>query len=298
MKDSEYPEHKNSNKKLSVNKQTKAIYLISALIILLLTAPLNSFAAEKSIKPTGIEYLQEDTLYEYDLNGDGQNETIQYKVTEHNENHTATLKLYINKKLCITKTEDGLSYNVYLLDLNKSDNYVDLYIHSMRESDGVSNAFFVQYNGSKLVHTTVFDPVKLTKDFDIFRYFIKKTDGKGGFTIALDTPVYSPSIGCYYIEIAFQLKDGKITKVTDDTYALSDYSRKYRYKAVKAFSAYKTAGSKTVAYKVKKNETVTFDKMYVTKSGKVYFRMINSKGKKGFIPSDIENLFRELPAWG
>lgn len=82
------------------------------------------------------------------------------------------------------------------------------------------------------------------------------------------------------------------------TFTLSKYSKTFKYKAAKEFSVYKKAGSKTVAYKVKKGDTVTFDKMYLSKSGKAYFRMINSKGKKGWIQADQKNLFTELPAWG
>jgi hypothetical protein len=296
MKDSEYPDYRIHTMKLSILIQKKAFFLFAALT-LLLTPPLSSFAAEKSNTPAGIEYLKADTLYEYDLNGDGHNETIQYKVVENDEKRTASLKLYINKKLYLAKNNAGLSYNVYLLDLNQQDGHLDFYIHTVWENGGVSDAFFVQYNGSELFHYTAFEPAALTKDIDLYRYTIKETDGKGGFTLALDTP-YTPSIGCYYIEVPFRLKDGKITKIPTNTYSLMKDSKAYRYKAVKSFSAYQTAGSKTVAYKVKKGNTVTFDKMYVTKTGKVYFRMINSNGKKGVIRSDIENLFRELPAWG
>lgn len=298
MKDLDYSADKQLIMKFPDLKQKKAFFLFAALTFLLLTTRIDGFAAEKSKKPVDIEALHANTLYEYDLNGDGQNETIQYKVDENDEKRTATLKLYINKKLCLTKNNDGLSFNVYLLDLNQSDGHLDFYIHTVWENGGVSDSFFVQYNGSKLTHSTTFEPAALTKDIDLYRYTIKETDGKGGFTIAIDTPVYSTSIGCYYIEAAFRLKDDKITKTSSNTYALLDNSKEYRYLAVKSFSAYKTAGSKNVAYKVKKDDTVTFDKMYVTKTGKIYFRMISMKGKKGFIRSDIENLFRELPAWG
>lgn len=283
--------------KISNFKQKKAIILLLTFSFFLLIPSLGTFAAERSTSPAGIEYLQENTLYEYDLNQDGHNETIQYKVAENDDKRTATIKLYINNKLYLTKNNNGLSFNIYLLDLNQSDGHLDLFIHTVWENGGVSDAFFVQYNGSKLVHSTVFEPEKLTKNIDIYCYTIKKTDGKGGFTIALNTP-YTPSIGCYYIEVSYRLKDGKITKTTANTYTLSDNSKAYRYKAIKSFTAYQSPGSKKSAYKARKGDTVTFDKMYITKTGTVYFRMINSKGKKGFIRSDMENLFRELPAWG
>jgi hypothetical protein len=274
------------------------VLLFSALAIILFAPPSNSLAADTNGKLENVKTLKQNTVYKYDLNGDGKVESIQYKVSVKEAQHTATLKLYINKKLCLTKEEDGLSFRIYLLDLNQSDNYMDLFIHTVLESDCADDAFFVQYNGSKLFHTTAFTPKDLTKDFNIYRYSLSGTDGKGNFTFKIDTPVFSPSIGCYFSFISFQLKDEKISLTSAKTFTLSKDSKTYRYEAAKTISAYKTAGSKSVAYKVKRGDTVIFDKMYLSKTGKVYFRMINDKKQMGWIRSDLDNLFAELPLWG
>lgn len=279
-------------------KKTTVFFFIAVLAATFFVAPISSLAAEKSSKLTNVEILEPDTVYTYDLNGDGQAESIRFKLIENEEAHTATLKLYINKKLYLKKTDNGLSFRVSILDLDQGDAYLDFFIHTVSENDCASNAFFAQYNEEKKFHTTPIEFEKVAKNLSVFRYSLKKIDGKGKFTLSIDTPVYSPSIGCYYCYVSFQMKDGKITKLPASTYSLLKFSKEYQYKTVKAFSAYKTAGSKTVAYKVKKGDTVTFDKMHLSKTGKVYFRVINSKGKKGWISSNTQNLFQEIPQWG
>ncbi|SHO48113.1 SH3 domain-containing protein [Anaerocolumna xylanovorans] len=284
--------------KLKVSNYVKGILFLGILTMGLLLATGSSFAAQKSSGLDGVKILDKDTTYQYDLNGDGKADTIQYKTTENDEKHTATIKLYINKKLCLTKTDDGLFFRVFILDLYKNDNHLDLFIHTGMESDGVKNAFFVQYDGTKIVNKIKFDIDKLTKNFGTYRYSIEETDGKGKFTTAIDTPIYSKATGCYYCYVSFILKDNKISIVPASTYTLTKFSREYTYKAVKGFSVYEKAGSKKAVYQVKKGDKVTFDRMYVSKTGKAYFRIINSKGKKGWINSDQENLFAELPLWG
>lgn len=284
--------------KLKGSNYVKGILFLSILAMGLFLAAGKSFAAQKTSELDGVKILDKDTVYEYDLNGDGRADTIQYKITENEEKHTATIKLYINKKLCLTKTDDGLFFRVFILDLYKNDKHLDLFIHTGMESDGVKNAFFLQYDGTKVVNKIKFDIDKLTKNFATYRYSLEKTDGKGGFTAAIDTPVYSKAIGCYYCYVSFTLKDNKISLVPANTYTLIKFSREYTYKAVKSFSAYEKAGSGKAVYRVKKGDKVTFDKLYISKAGKAYFRMINSKGSKGWINSDQENLFAELPLWG
>ena len=89
-----------------------------------------------------------------------------------------------------------------------------------------------------------------------------------------------------------------ISCVPAKTYAFRKSSKEYQYKAAKSFSVYTTVGSKKVTYTVKKGDMVTFNSLYVTNTRKAYFRIVNSKGKTGWIKSTQENLFVEYPAWG
>lgn len=284
--------------KLKLSYFFKSAMLLSALIMAFIMKPDICFAAQSGSGQDTVISLEKDKVYEYDLNGDGKLDKIQYKVTANDEEFTAALKLYINDKLCLKKYGHGFTYIVELCDLNTNDNYLDLYLYEKMESDCIGEATFAKYNGDKIVDCVGFDPVRIEKNFVSSRYYLTSVSGDGKFMATLDTPIFSYVIGCYYCNVPFQIKDNKISRVQTNIFSFTKYSKEYKFKAIKGFSAYIKAGSKTVACTVKKGDTVTFDKLYISKSGIAYFRLINSKGKTGWIKSDRGNLFKEYPAWG
>jgi|GEM_PF-1895978 len=272
--------------------------LLFMFIVSLLMGSKTFFAAQSEKELEEITTLEKDKVYDYDLNSDGKPEKIQYKLTLDDEKFTVTLKLYINDKLCMSRKDHGFSYTLQLVDLDKSDNYLDLYGYGTMESDCISYSFFARYDENNQYHATKFSPKELTNNFISTRYSLGALDGDGKFDLMIDTPIFSEAIGCYICYVPFQLKDNVISCVPAKTYAFNKFSKEYQYKAAKSFSVYATVGSKKVAYTVKKGEMVTFHSLYVTKSGKAYFRIVNTKGTTGWIKSTQENLFIEYPAWG
>lgn len=272
--------------------------IICMLSIVMLMGSKLCFAAQSGDISDKIITLKGDTIYYYDLNGDGNKEKIQYKYTTNDDEYTVRIKLYINDKLYMNRQDHGFAYTIRLCDLNKKDNYLDLYGYATMESDCIGYSFFAQYSKDNVYHYKTFTPNKLSGKFDTARYSLASIDGDGKFKLIIDTPIFSDAIGCYYCYVPYQLKNNKFSKISSKTYTLSQYSKKYKYKAKKVFSAYEKAGSNKVVYNVKKGNKVTFEKMYVSKSGKVYFRMINSQGKKGWIKSTQKDLFSVLPMWG
>lgn len=276
----------------------KCVLALGILVFSLTMEPKPCLAADEENTPDMIEILNKDTVYEYDLNGDGATEKLQYKLSGNEDDYKTIIKFYINDKLFLTKEDSGFSFGVRLLDLDQSDNILDLFIFTSIESDCVKNAFFARYDGEKLYQYKDFEIDKLAKGFNTYRYSLARLDGDGKFTVKLDTPIYSPAIGCYYCYMPFQLKDNTISALPAKSYTLTEGSSTYQYKAAKSFSVYETVGSKKAVFKVKKGAIVTFHKLYVSKSGKAYFKLRNSKGKTGWIKSDQENLFVMFPAWG
>lgn len=274
----------------------KEMLILGVFFIFILIRPDTCFADQAGSKPEGIMELKKDTVYEYDLNGDGKAEKLQYKVTVDDVNYTAALELYINDKLYLSRKDYVLNYTIDICDINKSDNYLDLYCYSTVDDGCIYDGFFARYDGEKLIDKVKF-PLK-TETKDISRFSLDKTDGNGKFTVCMDTPVFSYTIGCYYCYVPYQLKNNKITRVPVNTYSFNKYSKNYKYKVKKSFSVYDKAGSKTVAFKVNKGEKVTFDQLYLTKYKKAYFRIRNHNGKTGWIKSEKKNLFSILPMWG
>lgn len=280
-----------------LSKIKKSAIFFSVFAATFFVAPMNCFATETDTTAAKIEGLSPDTEYRFDIDGDGQTDVIKYQSIEDESNHTSTIKLYVNNELAFKKTTDGISFYVSVLDLDPSDKHLNFYIENTAESDYIVTSFFAQLADKKL-KTIAFEPKKLFKDFNYVHYFIQDINDNGEFKLSVGTPIVSSSIGNYNCYATFQYKDGKITKIPASYYSLSEDSKEYPYKAVKSFTVQQEAGSKVVAYTVKKGSTLTIDKMYLSKAGKLYFRMVNSKGEKGWIPSDLEDLFEQIPAWG
>lgn len=282
----------------SFNKISRfVIILLFAFTITCFLLPAKCFAKENGATASKIEDLSPDTDYKFDIDGDGQTDVIKYQSIENESKHTSTIKLYVNKEMVFEKTTDGISFHVSILDLNSRDKHLDFYIENTSESDSIVGSFFAQLKNNKL-KTISFEPKKLFKEFNYTHYSIQSMKENGVFKLSIDTPITSTAIGCYNCYVAFQYKDGKILKIPSRYYSLSKDTKKYLYTAVKSFTVQKKAGSNVVAYTVEKGDTLTVDKMYLSKSGKLYFRMVNSNAKKGWIPCDLENLFEQLPAWG
>jgi hypothetical protein len=279
--------------KQKINCYIKTTLLLSILAIGMLIQPRICFAANKTA-PKGIVSLKAGTVYHYDLDGDGKTEKIQYKVTENDDAFIGSIKLYVNDKLLLSKKEHGFYYKMQICDLDTNDSYLDLYITMIEESDCIKSSFFTRYHNGKLFNTANFKPSSKIKDFSAVRYDISKLTGNGKFYAMIDTPSFSDAIGCYCCYMPFQLKGHVITPVPQKTYQLVEGRSKYQYKVKKSFQAYEKADSKKAVYSVKKGDKVTFDLMYVTKSGNLYFRMINSKGKSGWINSKQ----KDFPMWG
>jgi len=242
--------------------------------------------------------LVPETTFLVDLNGDGKKDKVLFKSTTDEDAFTADFKLYINGKLCLHKAQDNsFGFNVQLCNLDTSDNSLDLYIEARQDSDGVAYSSFATYDGKAVVENE-FNPDMVSKYFSTFRYSLGEVKGDKTIQFIADTPIYTETIGCYYCNLEFQINDNNITAVPTSSFEFGQYTKDYKYKTSKSFKVYDKAGSNTSVFTVSKGSTVTFDKLYITKSGKAYVRVINSKGKKGWINAGLNNLFKNRPFWG
>lgn len=274
--------------KRKISQLVGSTLLCSILAISMLASPKISLAAQEN-DPEGMVFLEDNKLYKYDLNGDDNVDEIKCKYTNTDEGQFI-MKLYINSKLCLTRKSDIDFVFAEVCDLDKEDNFLDLFTYVAGPSDCTFDASFYRYNGKTLDSKVAFTPKDIfDKNTDDRRYRLEKLAGNGKFYISNRT--FCDAIGTFNYYRPFQLKDNAIIEVSVKTYDLGEYETTYKYKAAKSFKAYEKAGSKKVVYTVKKGDKVTFDKMYIAKSGKAYLRMKNSKGKTGWIKSDQMNLF-------
>jgi hypothetical protein len=273
--------------------------MISFLVVITSMQTSVSAATPTNNQMKGIISLEANRTYSYDLNGDNKEDKVYYESTFIDDSYSAVLKLYVNDKLCFTKEDDGsIGYAIQICDLDTSDNYLDLYIYALMDSVGIKYSSFARYTKESTIENTTFEPDEPTSYLSFFRYSLNKVKGDGTFIIEADTPIYTEAIGCYLCYLTYKIDESEIARVSAKTYSFNQYSKSYKYKAQKSFSAYKKVGSKSILFKVKKGNTVTFDKLYISKSGKAYVRVINSNGKKAWISANQSNLFYELPVWG
>ena len=89
--------------KFKLSYYIKSTLLLSILAFSLLMEAKNCFAAEAVSDLEGVKTLFENSVYEYDLNGDGKMEKLQYNINVDEDQHKTALKIYINDKLCLSR---------------------------------------------------------------------------------------------------------------------------------------------------------------------------------------------------
>ena len=255
--------------------------------------------------------------YYFDLNGDGQTEKIKYttQVNKDDNDFFNSVSLFINDKNVYTKklTDTWAKYTV--LDIDSSDNTLELNLQIGGYSDVMDYSSFQRWNGASIVE---FDNNK-NKALNYTReYSFSNVKGNGRFNIVVDTP-YSLPIGCFYANIPLKLQNNKITTTTG-TYNLVGSSKKYKYKAKSNIKVYKKASKKSkVKFTVKKGDKIKMIKIKPMKNvakrpqGKygeekpinAYAYVKTKSGKKGWIYLSKKKsrwgrkmLFKKVPGWG
>lgn len=297
----------------------KTLILLLAIVMI---APHTVIQAKSAIKT---KVLKVNKVYYYDLDMDGKKEKIKY-TAKPGANDNVTVALYINGSKKYTKKfkEEGYLASYTIADLNTKDKYLDLFLQVTGSSDYLTYAAFQRYEKKKIITTNT------NKNNDFLdqktEYSIKNVDGKGNFTITLDTPFSLPALGSYYTKISLKMKGKKVVKNKTDEYSYSDGGYKYPNNRKKFplilrsnTPLYKVASrSSKVIKTMKKGVGVRVLKIKISNS-KNYFKkaawkrkeisgyayVIDKSGKKGWIYLDKERgpwndnpLFVEVLGWG
>jgi hypothetical protein len=180
-------------------KFKRIITIMICMVLLFSTLPTAPKIHAESItdnRLSAVTTLEKDKTYYYDLNGDGTPDKIMYQFTENDDEYSVSFDLYINDKLCISKKTDGFSCIIQICDLDTSDTYLDLYVTTRGDSDGIIYSSFARYDGETVREVPGFTE-NAPKGFIFYRYGLNKINGDGTFTLSVDTPISSNAIGCY-----------------------------------------------------------------------------------------------------
>lgn len=226
---------------------------------------------------TGVKLVDEDKEYtDYDLNGDGENDSfyIEKSYSSEEGDATGTLKVYVNdEEVFSQKRKYRPNYGVQLITLGNGKTFVEIE-SSISSDDDIIHKLY-QYKSDKL--NAVYDFQKPFGSYSDYHFVgIEKVSGNS-LKLSCTSQLYTTGIVNWKMKVNYS--NGTF-KRSASSYAI-DYKssgQKNKWTAQRTMKAYKTAGGKKVAYKVKKGDKI---KIYnvVIKNNKVYFKVKNKSGK-------------------
>lgn len=227
--------------------------------------------------------LKKGKAYSYDMNFDGKKETIKVdsKSKQVKDDTKTEYTVTVNGKQ-IYKGQEDISGQFYLMDIDKKDKQLDFILLAEYVSDGAT--YYTYHNG------------KLERKQDLGKIGIKTTgykyaschsiypykssisfDGKNKVTIPVC--IYTRAVGTAHLKMTLQLNNNKLVDKSNGTLQTLEECDNNRVK--KSFPLYKSAGSKTVAFKTKKGDELKY-KTVVFIKGKGYIKA-ELKGKTGWL---------------
>lgn len=226
----------------------------------------------------GITRVDEDAEYtDFDLDGDGEKDSFYIETSYGSEDecdYTGTLKVYVNdKKVFSQKRDYHPYYGVQLITLENGKTFIDIE-SSVSSDDDIIHKLY-RCKSDKL--SAVYDFQKDCENYsDSYWTTIKKVSGN---SLQLSCGAQFHATGIMGWNMKVNYTNGAFKRAGssyDINYKSSE--RKNKWTAQRTMRAYKKAGGKKLAYKIKKGEKV---KIYnvVIKNNKVYFKVKNRSGK-------------------
>lgn len=220
----------------------------------------------------GITRVDEDAVYtDFDLDGDGEKDSFYIETSYGSEDecdYTGTLKVYVNdKKVFSQKRDYHPYYGVQLITLENGKTFIDIESSVSSDDDFIHKLY--RCKSDKL--SAVYDFQKDCENYSVSCWTtIKKVSGN---SLQLSCGAQFHTTGLIGWNMKVNYTNGAFKR------AGSSYDiQKNKWTAQRTMRAYKKAGGKKLAYKIKKGEKV---KIYnvVIKNNKVYFKVKNRNGK-------------------
>lgn len=271
-------------------KEKMCLWLIISGIFVL------AIAQKAEAAKSGMKEVKLGTVYsQYDLNSDGIPDIFRAVVTERaktakrskaDTGETGTLCIYINNDVVFEQTRNEYPYwRLSLITLQNGRTFVDIE-STVGSDDDCMHGLYALRNGQLERICNFQEPYSKYGNY----YHVTITKVSGNSLIA-DAGAQFFTTGITHWTMKFQYMICKCQERHENFGRTAD-SFKIRYKTMpvknkwtagKKLKAYKKAGSKKVAYTIKKGHTVKINKI-VFKNNKVYFQIMNEKGKTGYIP--------------
>lgn len=242
-----------------------------------------------------------DTVYDIDLDGDGQSEEIYYstqtKETQDPYTSNAYLEIYKNGQLYWSHTDPDWSYYWDLGKFTLSDGKTYLLANSRSDNDWNSMSLVLTQlpgNDTLSVLADLTDFTRQTEDLPDNPLTSWSRTGYSALLLTEDNVVTVPwtdvtkCTGNMTVFMNYEISDDMVT-LTDGTLHL-DEDRTWT--AWHEFDVYKEAGSPEVLFHVAAEDVVSLTEM-TTIDGQIYLKCINAAGEEGWFPDASEYIQKE-----
>lgn len=223
----------------------------------------------------------DEVLSKYDVTEDGKADAIKVKIVDNKDEYdSATMQLFVNDKMVFQQKREASPYwSVSLIKLANGKVFFDIY-STIGSDDACIHQLYI-CKDDKL--KSVYDFQKCySKYADYFSMGVVKVSGN---TLKTSVQAQFFTTGKIQYDMNLNYKNGKFIITSNKfTPKYKEMCRKNKWTAEKKIKVYKKAGSKKVAYTLKKGNVIKINKI-IYKSNKIYFQVKNSKGKTGYIPA-------------
>lgn len=174
-------------------------------------------------KVPSVTKLKERKTYAFNLDREGKKEKINYYMDENlaiNIKINGKVKKKIRKKWW-NKDIGVYSPHVQILDINKKDKYLDLWVYTFGFSEDIIYSGLYRYANQKIkkIWELETENSSINKMYTRHSGKIVSTNGKGKFTVAMDRALrVDKLIGNHWDKVVFQLKKGKVRRVSKKTF--------------------------------------------------------------------------------
>lgn len=254
-------------------------------LLLITMIPMNIKAATKE--------MEKNKTYYVDLNKDGKKEKLKYNVEKIN-NQYEKISFYVNgikQYSSLYAAEYNWPGEVYYTDFNKKDKYMDIYFTINTDSDGLIYSKILRFQNKTLKTVAV---NKYNSNVFLGRVYLSpEQKGNNTVTLKADSPFYQQSLGCYYVDMKYQIKNKKLVRKKQTTYEVSKSWKKSPYVLTKTLRFTTNRTGKKKAFTARKGTRLYLNKVYTTgPNSQIYIQMRTSKGKTGWIKVPTEEFYK------
>ncbi len=248
----------------------------------------------------GINVVPEKKILEYDITGDGKNDSIYIHCEEPNEydyGYGYQWSVFINDKMAYEIKDDwGIKPEVRLYQVNEKRNYISIEQHQVNNGD-ISDYVLYQIEKEQLKRVCDFFCNNISPSH-VFHYGAQLQTMTKDKIKLLCSNQFNATAHMQW-EMEFEYKDNKwILSSTEYQVVYDSYldDKKDGMTANQQFIVYMTTACDEEAFSVKKGEVVMIDKVSI-KNGKVCFRVTNTEGNEGWLLDPEDSSLKINDEW-